>query len=189
MMAEIRASKMRKPITLSAGGRVRMFNAGVDEAGWRKAAGIRFERRNPLPWARVATVQIRSTKGMARNSRILSGEPSTFVNFDATVPPGFRLDTGFADDSAKGNSSLTRQRIAAQNPHMIPVVGNDAQYEAAWTIPGYGGIGNIAEYQWSEKLAKTPLQIEAGQPKEIFSYTNSAGTIYRAVLKLAEHGN
>jgi hypothetical protein len=147
---------------------MRLFPLRTTPGSVEQFAAIRYESVQPSHTEKSATVRVRSA----------SAYPSGLIfNFDADVPPGYRLE---ALCDPKHNGAEARMNLGNH--------GSGDHYSASWHYDNLRGQ-NLADLQHYLKSAATGLThdkfaIDAGQSKTIFKFKATSGDEFPVILKL-----
>jgi serine/threonine protein kinase len=167
-MQKIRETIVAKPIQLSEGESRRLFDLRSVPGSVQQFAAVRYESVASSKTQTTGTVRIRSTFPM-RNGLIL--------NFDADVPPGYRLEA--ESDPSAGDSDV---RLDCSN------IGGHNYYNAVWMFQDMSPqdsadirtvVTNTATWLKEETFA-----IDVGRTNPIYNFRTTSGRQFPLILKL-----
>jgi hypothetical protein len=96
--------------------------------------------------------------------------------YSATVPPGYRVEAAVGGtEPIEGGSSTSMSSSTSGE-----------RFHCSWHVPASIKQDElkVADRQIKDLAAKGPLTVWPGQPRIVFSLTNSAGEVFEGLLKL-----
>jgi hypothetical protein len=166
---KLREQIIAKPIQLSEGETIRLFDLRSTPGFVQQFAAIRYESVRPADGQNSATVRVRSAS--ASNAGL-------FLFFDADVPPGYRLEAVSDSDKNGDEARLNCSNIRGKN-----------NYDALWSFDNLRGQ-NLTDLRQAltnrvTRLIPETFVIVAGKPQPILTFKTTSGDEFPALLKLS----
>ena len=177
-VAQMQENKTERPLTLTSHQPLEMFSI-TNRFGGVMVGYVEFVRTDPLP-VKIADGAAVKVRAMVRIKRFNGYFPS--VEYSAEVPPGYALRATASDGEASTHTSSDPREYSSTwfQPYRPPPSAVQVQRLAEQRQPQQAAF----QAHLQELQSQGPLEVLLGEPRLLFSLTNSPGEVFSGFLEL-----